>query len=105
MRATPSSSSSVEGDGYGQLEFDDDELELKRRRTDATLEKISDKELKGKKGNKNGDKLVSRKQLMKRSNMVAKQVISIQSAQTLGFVSQLWVDTTSVSTFLFILLL
>ncbi|TYJ44705.1 hypothetical protein E1A91_A02G002800v1 [Gossypium mustelinum] len=95
MRATPSSSSSVEGDGYGQLEFDDDELELKRRRTDATLEKISDKELKGKKGNKNGDKLVSRKQLMKRSNMVAKQVISIQSAQTLGFVSQLWADTTS----------
>ncbi|XP_040943390.1 uncharacterized protein [Gossypium hirsutum] len=95
MRATPSSSSSVEGDGYGQLEFDDDELELKRRRTDATLEKISDKELKGKMGNKNGDKLVSRKQLMKRSNMVAKQVISIQSAQTLGFVSQLWVDTTS----------
>ncbi|XP_052882080.1 uncharacterized protein LOC108474799 isoform X2 [Gossypium arboreum] len=95
MRATPSSSSSVEGDGYGQLEFDDDELELKRRRTDATLEKISDKELKGKKGNKNGDKLVSRKQLMKRSNMVAKQVISIQSAQTLGFVSQLWVDTTA----------
>ncbi|PPD90148.1 hypothetical protein GOBAR_DD12906 [Gossypium barbadense] len=97
MKATPSPSSSVEGDGYGQLEFDDDELELKRRRTDATLEKISDKELKGKKGNKNGDKLVSRKQLMKRSNMVAKQVISIQSAQTLGFVSQLWVDTTSLN--------
>ncbi|KAG2329791.1 hypothetical protein Bca4012_020675 [Brassica carinata] len=32
---------------------------------------------------------------MTRSNLVAKQVISIQSALTLGFISQLWVDTTS----------
>lgn len=38
-----------------------------------------------------------RRQMMKRSTMIAKQVISIQSALTLGFVSQLWVDTTSVS--------
>lgn len=37
-----------------------------------------------------------RRQMMKRSTMIAKQVISIQSALTLGFVSQLWVDTTSV---------
>ncbi|XP_031247484.1 uncharacterized protein LOC116105191 [Pistacia vera] len=35
------------------------------------------------------------KQLMRRSNMLAKQVISIQSAVSLGYVSQLWVDTTS----------
>ncbi|KAJ9694201.1 hypothetical protein PVL29_009938 [Vitis rotundifolia] len=32
---------------------------------------------------------------MRRSNMLAKQVISIRSALSLGFVSQLWVDTTS----------
>lgn len=38
-----------------------------------------------------------RRQMMKWSTMIAKQVISIQSALTLGFVSQLWVDTTSVS--------
>ncbi|THG20953.1 hypothetical protein TEA_006628 [Camellia sinensis var. sinensis] len=36
------------------------------------------------------------RQLMKRSNLLAKQVISIQSALSLGFVSQLWVDTVSV---------
>ncbi|CAI8583632.1 unnamed protein product [Vicia faba] len=35
------------------------------------------------------------KQVIRRSNLLAKQVISIQSALTLGFVSQLWVDTTS----------
>lgn len=36
------------------------------------------------------------KQVIRRSNLLAKQVISIQSALSLGFVSQLWVDTTSV---------
>ncbi|CAL5335305.1 unnamed protein product [Camellia sinensis] len=35
------------------------------------------------------------RQLTKRSNLLAKQVISIQSALSLGFVSQLWVDTVS----------
>ncbi|KAJ0647057.1 hypothetical protein HanLR1_Chr15g0557801 [Helianthus annuus] len=35
------------------------------------------------------------KQLVKRCNVVAKQVISIQSAVSLGFVSQLWVDTNT----------
>ncbi|KAK0584450.1 hypothetical protein LWI29_013458 [Acer saccharum] len=35
------------------------------------------------------------RQNMKRTNMLAKQVISIQSAVSLGFVSQLWVDTAS----------
>ncbi|XP_071738423.1 uncharacterized protein [Rutidosis leptorrhynchoides] len=35
------------------------------------------------------------KQLMKRSNVIAKQVISIQSALSLGFISQLWVDTNT----------
>ena len=38
------------------------------------------------------------RQLMKRSSILAKQVISIESALSLGFVSQLWVNTTSVST-------
>ncbi|CAA7052116.1 unnamed protein product [Microthlaspi erraticum] len=35
------------------------------------------------------------KQTTTRSSLVAKQVISIQSARSLGFISQLWVDTTS----------
>lgn len=37
------------------------------------------------------------RQVLRRSTMLAKQVISIRSALSLGFVSQLWVDTTSVS--------
>lgn len=36
------------------------------------------------------------KQVMRRSSMLAKQVISIQSALSLGFVSQVWVDTRLV---------
>ncbi|XP_058214774.1 uncharacterized protein LOC131326168 isoform X2 [Rhododendron vialii] len=45
---------------------------------------------------RNGDRNARRgRQLMKRSNMLAKQVISTQSALSLGFVSQLWVDTVS----------
>ncbi|XP_039162764.1 uncharacterized protein LOC104452483 [Eucalyptus grandis] len=36
------------------------------------------------------------RQVMRRSSMVVKQVISIESALGLGFVSQLWVDTLSV---------
>ncbi|KAL6988001.1 hypothetical protein U1Q18_013747 [Sarracenia purpurea var. burkii] len=36
-----------------------------------------------------------RRQLLKRSSMLAKQVISMQSALSMGFVSQLWVDTVS----------
>ncbi|KAI3874712.1 hypothetical protein MKX03_015189 [Papaver bracteatum] len=39
--------------------------------------------------------LRSGRQLMRRSSMIAKQVIGIESAISLGFVSQLWVDTTS----------
>ncbi|KAL4190020.1 hypothetical protein AMTRI_Chr08g209950 [Amborella trichopoda] len=38
---------------------------------------------------------ISKRQVLKRSAMLAKQVISIQCALTLGYVSQLWVDTTS----------
>lgn len=39
----------------------------------------------------------SRRQMMRRSNIIAKQVVSISSALSLGYVSQLWVDTSSVS--------
>ncbi|KAL5974823.1 hypothetical protein ACLOJK_031495 [Asimina triloba] len=42
-------------------------------------------------------RLRSQRQVMRRSNILAKQVISMQSALSLGFVSQLWVDTKSVS--------
>lgn len=41
------------------------------------------------------DAAKSRRQMMRRSNVMAKQVISIRSALSLGFVSQLWVDTIS----------
>lgn len=37
----------------------------------------------------------SGRQMMRRSNIIAKQVISIRSALSLGYVSQLWVDTSS----------
>ncbi|KAJ0978376.1 hypothetical protein J5N97_013850 [Dioscorea zingiberensis] len=36
-----------------------------------------------------------RRQVMRRSSLMAKQVISVRSARSLGFVSQLWVDTKS----------
>lgn len=39
----------------------------------------------------------SGRQILRRSSLLAKQVISMQSACSMGFVSQLWVDTTSVS--------
>ncbi|XP_042521257.1 uncharacterized protein LOC122094718 [Macadamia integrifolia] len=39
--------------------------------------------------------LRSGRQMIRRSSVIAKQVISIQSALSLGFVSQLWVDTCS----------
>lgn len=37
------------------------------------------------------------RQVVRRSCLLAKQVVSIRSALSLGFVSQLWVDTISVS--------
>ncbi|XP_043701074.1 uncharacterized protein LOC122651659 isoform X1 [Telopea speciosissima] len=39
--------------------------------------------------------LRSGRQMIRRSSMLAKQVISVQSALSLGFISQLWVDTCS----------
>lgn len=39
-----------------------------------------------------------RKQMARRSALLAKQVISVSSARSLGFVSQLWVHAASVRT-------
>uniref|UniRef100_A0A453I5M8 Uncharacterized protein n=1 Tax=Aegilops tauschii subsp. strangulata TaxID=200361 RepID=A0A453I5M8_AEGTS len=36
------------------------------------------------------------RQMARRSGLLAKQVISVSSARSLGFVSQLWVDASSV---------
>lgn len=69
-----------------------DFLELKRE-----LEK-EDEELVPVEGSNDGGLRVGRggkRQLMKRSSLLAKQVISISTARSLGFVSQLWVDTSS----------
>lgn len=49
----------------------------------------SDKEVESESKSKNS------RQAVKRSNVIAKQVISKTSALSMGFVSQLWVDTTS----------
>ncbi|XP_039009407.1 uncharacterized protein LOC120137823 isoform X2 [Hibiscus syriacus] len=93
-KAAPSPRSGSDGDGYGQLEFEDkgdNEFELRRSRSNASLEKISDD--KGRERSREElvrRKMKKKKQVMKRLNMVAKQVISIQSAQSLGVVSQLW---------------
>jgi hypothetical protein len=38
----------------------------------------------------------TRRQMARRSGLLAKQVISVSSARSLGFVSQLWVDAASV---------
>jgi len=68
----------VPGDGDGN----DDEVDLRK---DDKVEKFG--------GNL---RLRRGKHVIRRSNLLAKQVISIQSALRVGFVSQLWVDTTSV---------
>lgn len=38
------------------------------------------------------------RQMVGRSSLLAKQVICIESARSLGFISQLWVDTSMVRT-------
>ncbi|XP_031396997.1 uncharacterized protein LOC116207983 isoform X3 [Punica granatum] len=48
-------------------------------------------------GKGNGEaKMGKGRQVMRRSSLMAKQVISMSSALSLGFVSQLWVDTATV---------
>ncbi|KDO64125.1 hypothetical protein CISIN_1g022580mg [Citrus sinensis] len=58
-------------------------------------EEKREEEKDGSDGSSEKVKLRRGRQVMRRSNLLAKQVISIQSAMSLGFVSQLWVDTTS----------
>lgn len=46
-------------------------------------------------------RIKTKTQTMNRSSILAKQVITVHSANTLGFVSQLWLHPTSVSITLF----
>ena len=81
-RRGKSENSSREED-FGRFQSDADGVDLKN---DDQLQRYS-----GKVG------IRRRKEVIRRSNLLAKQVISIKSALSLGFVSQLWVDTNSVS--------
>ncbi|KAJ9185549.1 hypothetical protein P3X46_005171 [Hevea brasiliensis] len=71
----------------GKNEEKAEEEDLIRVKDDKEIEESG--QLNGKVG------LRRRRQVIRRSNMLAKQVISIHSALSLGFVSQIWVDTTS----------
>ncbi|KAF9680116.1 hypothetical protein SADUNF_Sadunf06G0086700 [Salix dunnii] len=80
----------------GSLGFDI--LELKGDGKDAKQEQDLIAVEEGSKVEKERNKLRNGrrgKQVIKRSSILAKQVISIQSALSLGFVSQIWVDTKS----------
>lgn len=72
--------------------------ENEERAEQEDLIKVKDDKAIGESGQLN-EKMGFRRgrQVIRRFNMLAKQVISIQSARSLGFVSQIWVDTTSVS--------
>ena len=83
-----------------------DVLELKDEKSKEREERFKEEELpeveasgKIKESKQKNERLVLRtkRQLIRRSNIMAKQVISIRSALSLGFVSQIWVDTSSVS--------
>ncbi|KAL2330516.1 hypothetical protein Fmac_018097 [Flemingia macrophylla] len=77
----------------GSLPFDNVEDDLVSVQGDADGDVEDDL---GENGNVGGKLRVRRgKQVVRRSNLLAKQVITIRSALSLGFVSQLWVDTTS----------
>ncbi|XP_057971075.1 uncharacterized protein LOC131159883 isoform X1 [Malania oleifera] len=73
----------------GGLKQDEDYL-VRIEDSECAGSKIEESvKLHGRRGLKNG------RQVMRRSRILAKQVISMQSALSLGFVSQLWVDTAS----------
>lgn len=82
---------------------DDSVFEFKATDSDYKLVKEDDidSEMEGDSHERTIHAAKSRRQLMRRSNVMAKQVISIRSALGLGFVTQLWVDTSSVSLFCF----
>ncbi|TXG57509.1 hypothetical protein EZV62_015338 [Acer yangbiense] len=97
----PSTSSSRNQDMFeelkfkGELDVDSKPVELKEeKRSEVGFEEKEDEIETGLDLEK--VRLRRGRQNMKRTNMLAKQVISIQSAVSLGFVSQLWVDTASV---------
>ncbi|XP_021767166.1 uncharacterized protein LOC110731601 isoform X1 [Chenopodium quinoa] len=76
---------SFKGDGKNEdLELGDDQVEELQQSKSKPKNKLERKV-----------KFRSRKQLAKRSSILAKQVIGIESACSLGFVSQLWVDTAT----------
>jgi hypothetical protein len=81
--------------GFDILELKDGEKDGKEEQDLVAVEKERNKIRNGRRG----------KQVIRRSSILAKQVISIQSALSLGFVSQIWVDTKSVSSLVFHLLL
>ncbi|GMN40624.1 hypothetical protein TIFTF001_009850 [Ficus carica] len=64
---------------------------------DENLVRLEDNDEEERLGGDDEGRMVVRKgrQVMRRSSLLAKQVISVRSALSLGFVSQLWVDTTS----------
>lgn len=107
VRSCSKASSDEIGNASGELGFKDGEnnyFELRRNRRDASLEKIEDGSTDGSSEEEDSNKFrrdghlkTRKRRVLRRSNMVAKQVISVESALGLGFVSQLWVDTTSVS--------
>ncbi|KAL9362044.1 hypothetical protein Peur_044829 [Populus x canadensis] len=71
--------------GFDILELKDGEKDGKEEQDLVAAEKERNKIRNGRRG----------KQVIRRSSILAKQVISIQSALSLGFVSQIWVDTKS----------
>ncbi|XP_047322594.1 uncharacterized protein LOC124926414 [Impatiens glandulifera] len=76
----------------GRSDADSDFFDL-REETGVEKLKDSDERIRQKKEINNKGNI--RRQLMNRSKMLAKQVISSRSALSLGFISQLWVDTNS----------
>ncbi|XP_011018994.1 PREDICTED: uncharacterized protein LOC105121850 isoform X2 [Populus euphratica] len=71
--------------GFDILELKDGEKDGKQEQDLVAVEKERNKIRNGRRG----------KQVIRRSSILAKQVISIRSALSLGFVSQIWVDTKS----------
>lgn len=71
--------------GFDILELKDGERDGKEEQDLVAVEKERNKIRNGRRG----------KQVIRRSSILAKQVFSIQSALSLGFVSQIWVDTKS----------
>ncbi|KAL3654837.1 hypothetical protein CASFOL_000623 [Castilleja foliolosa] len=102
-----------EGETFGEIRLkrdQDGENNALESGIDEEAEDMSIDEVFGIRAQKKDDKLVeqgskseelerhrhhSSRQTMRRSNVMAKQVISISSALSLGFISQLWVDTSS----------